>query len=190
MKYQFSVGKGLRNNTPENKECESFEDLFKVVVNLSHKNKNPIKGGSQKDNDSIKKEGYWIGAPFSGRRAKHNALARQFVILDVDRCPKENRSQVKDYCKRWKSFVYSSFSSTDENPKFRIVVDASRSILPEEMETVTRYCNFSCLTLRERRVQTALRSIERLTQLIQKLEGLLRCYSRLTLVLESRVVSS
>ena len=139
MKYQFSVGKGLRNNTPENKECESFEDLFKMVVNLSHKNKNPIKGGSQKDNDSIKKEGYWIGAPFSGRRAKHNALARQFVILDVDRCPKENRSQVKDYCKRWKSFVYSSFSSTDENPKFRIVVDASRSILPEEMETVTRY---------------------------------------------------
>lgn len=142
--YAVSIGQGaLQSRGLERRELSSFQELFKLVCGeLSQNTANPLKGESIKSdaNTARKKNGAWFATPYKGdKRAKANCEPRRFVVLDVDECAKEYRPQIAQFCERWKCFIYESFSSSISAPRFRLVFDASRSILPEEMEAVTRF---------------------------------------------------
>lgn len=139
--YVFSTGRGLTSVEARTVTVDSFEALFsEVVEKLGQKNASPQKGASAEENRKIKNRGFWFACAFSGeKRKKENALARAFVILDIDKCEKQHLSKVSEFCHKWNCFTYESFSSTESAPRFRIVFNASRPILSDELSTVTRF---------------------------------------------------
>lgn len=142
--YLFSAGKGAKQSTRiKQREAESFEAFSRVVCGeLAQKNREPLAEHSlhASENTALKNASMWFAAGYqNGRRTKALTLPRRFVVLDIDKCSKENRSRVFTFCERYKSFIYPSFSSTNEAPRLRVVFDASRPILPEEQQSVTDY---------------------------------------------------
>lgn len=140
-RYKFSVGQGVKDNAPKLFVTDTFEGMCDVILkDYPARMLDPIEGADGAENKRRKEQGYWFACPYAdNKRSKKNALPRSFIIIDVDSCAKENLPRAKSFCERFKCFLYASFSSTDEAPRFRIVFDASRDILPEEMPAVTRY---------------------------------------------------
>lgn len=92
---------------------------------------------AQKDN-AKDHGGFVAGALKEGRRKIDTVVLRSMVALDGDRINKaflENYESIAPYT----SVLYSTHSSTDENPRVRLIFPLTRDVTPEEFVAVSRY---------------------------------------------------
>lgn len=119
----------------------SFDDLkkrLKVTIRTIETVEEYAKMNKvQKDN--AKDHGGFVGGILKGGRRKIDAVeSRSMLSLDGDRITTdflENYESIFPYT----SVLYTTHSSTTENPRVRIVIPLMRDIFPEEFVAVSRY---------------------------------------------------
>ena len=89
--------------------------------------------------DAAKDHGGFVGGALKGGRRKTDTVElRSMIALDGDRIEKEfldNYEMVTPYT----SVLYTTHSSTPENPRVRIIFPLARDVTPEEFVAVSRY---------------------------------------------------
>lgn len=84
-------------------------------------------------NPADKKEsGNYLFGELSGmRRGRHTIVSRSALTLDAD-TPETTLPELVELVLGSASVVHTTFSSTPENPRYRVVVPLSRPVLPDE----------------------------------------------------------
>ena len=94
---------------------------------------------SKAQKDNAKDHGGFVAGALKGGRRKIDAVElRSMVALDGDRIDKtflENYETSTPYT----SVLYTTHSSTDENPRVRLIFPLTRDVTPEEFVAVSRY---------------------------------------------------
>lgn len=89
--------------------------------------------------DAAKDHGGFVGGVLKGGRRKVDSVElRSMIALDgdhIDRDFLENFKEITPFT----SVIYSTHSSTEENPRVRIIFPMTRDISPEEFVAVSRY---------------------------------------------------
>ena len=89
--------------------------------------------------DSVKDHGGFVaGALKSGRRKIDTVEFRSMVALDGDRIDKEFLDSYEEKTP-YTSVLYTTHSSTDAEPRVRLVYPLTRDVTPEEFVAVSRY---------------------------------------------------
>ena len=89
--------------------------------------------------DAAKDHGGFVGGILKGGRRKIETVAsRSMIALDGDRITKEFLDSFETVTP-FTSCLYSTHSSTAENPRVRIVYPLTRDVTPEEFVAVARY---------------------------------------------------
>lgn len=94
---------------------------------------------SKAQRDAAKDHGGFVaGALKGGRRKVETVERRSMITLDGDRITKEF---LDDYENRiaYTSALYTTHSSTEENPRVRIIIPMTRDVTPEEFVAISRY---------------------------------------------------
>lgn len=119
----------------------SFDELkerLKVTIRTTESAEEYTKfSKAQKDN--AKDHGGFVAGALKGGRRKIDAVElRSMVALDGDRIDKtflENYETSTPYT----SVLYTTHSSTEENPRVRLIFPLTRDVTPEEFVAVSRY---------------------------------------------------
>ena len=119
----------------------SFDELkerLKVTIRTTESVEEYAKfSKAQKDN--AKDHGGFVAGALKGGRRKIDAVElRSMVALDGDRIDKtflENYETSTPYT----SVLYTTHSSTEENPRVRLIFPLTRDVTPEEFVAVSRY---------------------------------------------------
>jgi len=119
----------------------SFDELkerLKVTIRTTESAEEYAKF-SKAQRDNVKDHGGFVaGALKGGRRKIDTVELRSMVALDGDRIDKaflENYETSTPYT----SVLYTTHSSTDENPRVRLIFPLTRDVTPEEFVAVSRY---------------------------------------------------
>lgn len=89
--------------------------------------------------DQAKDHGGFVGGSLIGGRRKVDTVAcRSMISLDGDRIIPEFLDSFED-AMPFAAFLYTTHSSTPENPRVRIIVPLTRDVTPEEFVAVSRY---------------------------------------------------
>lgn len=94
---------------------------------------------SKAQRDAAKDHGGFVGGVLKGGRRKVDTVElRSMVALDGDRIDKSFLGNYESICP-YTSVLYTTHSSTDENPRVRLVFPLTRDVTPEEFVAVSRY---------------------------------------------------
>lgn len=89
--------------------------------------------------DQAKDHGGFVAGVLKGGRRKIDTVeSRSMLSLDGDRITKEFLETYEEICP-YTSVLYTTHSSTDENPRVRLVIPLTRDVAPEEFVAVSRY---------------------------------------------------
>lgn len=92
---------------------------------------------SQRDN--AKDHGGFVGGVLKDGRRKIDTVAqRSMIALDGDRIDKKFLEGYEDFCP-YTSVLYTTHSSTEENPRVRLIFPLTRDVSPDEFVAVSRY---------------------------------------------------
>ena len=89
--------------------------------------------------DAVKDHGGFVGGHLKGGRRKVDTVElRSMIALDGDRI---NRNFLESYetLVSYASVLYTTHSSTDENPRVRLIFPLTKDITSEEFVAVSRY---------------------------------------------------
>lgn len=119
----------------------SFDELkerLKVTIRTTESAEEYAKF-SKAQRDNVKDHGGFVaGALKGGRRKIDTVELRSMIALDGDRIDKaflENYETNAPYT----SAIYTTHSSTEENPRIRLIFPLTRDVTPEEFVAVSRY---------------------------------------------------
>ena len=132
-------GEDGRNATVTNEEASSFEAFYRRILGLAERFAPPSAGLTKAEINKRKGAAPNFCRPMkNSHREGRAAEAARFIALDIDEglTPKA-KPQVVEACGLLSAFVYETASSTEENPRLRIVAEATRDILPEEVGAAT-----------------------------------------------------
>ena len=91
------------------------------------------------DRDSAKDHGgFVLGSLIGGRRKKDTVASRSGLCYDGDHIKREFLDNFEDACP-YNAVLYSTHSYTEEEPRVRIAIPATRDMAPEEFVAVSRY---------------------------------------------------
>ena len=94
---------------------------------------------SKAQRDAAKDHGGFVGGVLKGGRRKVDTVEfRSMVALDGDRIDKQFLESYENICP-YTSALYTTHSSTEDNPRVRIVFPLTRDVTPEEFVAVSRY---------------------------------------------------
>ena len=137
MEIIFSRGKDRFDNKPEQRSCNSFDDFEQAVISDLSPEKglaficSPIQSGVHYD-----KPKKYPGV--NTWRLKDNALPRQFIAFDFDGFSSpETFDAVRVFMQRYRGFCYTTASHTEEKPRARVILLASRPMSRDECENVS-----------------------------------------------------
>lgn len=89
--------------------------------------------------DAAKDHGGFVGGVLKGGRRKVDAVElRSMVALDGDRIDRQFLDSYETVCP-YTSALYTTHSSTEDNPRVRLVFPLTRDVTPEEFVAVSRY---------------------------------------------------
>ena len=89
--------------------------------------------------DAAKDHGGFVGGVLKGGRRTIDAVElRSMIALDGDRITKEFLNGYESVCP-YASALYTTHSSTEENPRVRLIFPLTRDVTPEEFVAVSRY---------------------------------------------------
>ncbi|NCB42169.1 MAG: hypothetical protein EOM59_06075 [Clostridia bacterium] len=117
---------------------DKLKERLKVTIRTTESAEEYAKfSKAQKDN--AKDHGGFVAGALKGGRRKIDAVElRSMVALDGDRIDKtflENYEKSTPYT----SVLYTTHSSTEENPRVRLIFPLTRDVTPEEFVAVSRY---------------------------------------------------
>lgn len=119
----------------------SFDELkerLKVTIRTTESAEEYAKFSKAQKDNAKDHGGFVAGALKGGRRKIDTVELRSMVALDGDRIDKtflENYETSAPYA----SVLYTTHSSTDENPRVRLIFPLTRDVTPEEFVAVSRY---------------------------------------------------
>ncbi len=119
----------------------SFDELkerLKVTIRTTESAEEYAKFSKAQKDNAKDHGGFVAGALKGGRRKIDTVELRSMVALDGDRIDKtflENYETSAPYT----SVLYTTHSSTDENPRVRLIFPLTRDVTPEEFVAVSRY---------------------------------------------------
>ncbi len=94
---------------------------------------------SRAQRDAAKDHGGFVAGVLKGGRRKIDTVeVRSMLALDGDRIDRAFLDNYESICP-YTSALYTTHSSTDENPRVRLVVPLTRDVTPEEFVAVSRY---------------------------------------------------
>ena len=94
---------------------------------------------SRAQRDAAKDHGGFVaGVLKDGRRKIDTVEVRSMLALDGDRIDRTFLDNYESICP-YTSALYTTHSSTDENPRVRLVIPLTRDVTPEEFVAVSRY---------------------------------------------------
>ena len=94
---------------------------------------------SRAQRDAAKDHGGFVAGVLKGGRRKIDTVeVRSMLALDGDRIDITFLDNYESICP-YTSALYTTHSSTDENPRVRLVVPLTRDVTPEEFVAVSRY---------------------------------------------------
>ena len=89
--------------------------------------------------DAAKDHGGFVGGVLKGGRRKVDTVElRSMVALDGDRIDRQFLESYETVCP-YTSALYTTHSSTEDNPRVRLVFPLTRDVTPEEFVAVSRY---------------------------------------------------
>ena len=93
----------------------------------------------KKERDLAKDHGGFVGGQLKeGRRQIDKVLSRSMITLDGDKATKEFVDLFEERM-HYAAILYSTHSSTIEEPRVRVIVPLTRDVSPEEFIAVSRY---------------------------------------------------
>ena len=94
---------------------------------------------SRAQRDTVKDHGGFVAGVLKGGRRKADTVeSRSMVALDGDRINANFLESYEALCS-YTSVLYTTHSSTEENPRVRLVFPLTRDVTPEEFVAVSRY---------------------------------------------------
>ena len=117
---------------------DELKERLKVTIRTSESAEEYAKFNKAK-RDSVKDHGGFVAGALKGGRRKIDTVEyRSMVALDGDRIDK---AFLDDYENRapYTSALYTTHSSTDADPRVRLVYPLTRDVTPEEFVAVSRY---------------------------------------------------
>lgn len=118
-----------------------FDDLkerLKVTIRTPE-SAEEYKKMNKAQRDAAKDHGGFVGGVLKGGRRKIDTVElRSMIALDGDRIDKEFLDSYEDKVS-FASALYTTHSSTEEEPRVRIVIPATRDMSPDEFVAVSRY---------------------------------------------------
>lgn len=117
---------------------EELKERLKVTIRTPESVEEYAKFNKSK-RDTVKDHGGFVAGALKGGRRKIDTVEfRSMVALDGDRIDKtflENYESIAPYT----SLLYTTHSSTEENPRVRLLYPLTRDVTPEEFVAVSRY---------------------------------------------------
>ncbi|MBQ2726097.1 MAG: hypothetical protein IJF78_10355 [Clostridia bacterium] len=118
-----------------------FDDLkerLKVTIRTTESAEEYAKM-NKAQRDAAKDHGGFVAGVLEGGRRKVDTVgSRSMLSLDGDRITAEFLEHYEQLCP-YTSVLYTTHSSTDENPRVRLVLPMTRDVTPEEFVAVSRY---------------------------------------------------
>ena len=94
---------------------------------------------SRAQRDAAKDHGGFVAGVLKGGRRKIDTVeVRSMLALDGDRIDRAFLDNYESICP-YTSALYTTHSSTEENPRVRLVIPLTRDVTPEEFVAVSRY---------------------------------------------------
>ncbi len=94
---------------------------------------------SRAQRDAAKDHGGFVAGVLKGGRRKIDTVeVRSMLALDGDRIDRAFLDNYESIC-LYTSVLYTTHSSTNENPRVRLVIPLTRDVTPEEFVAVSRY---------------------------------------------------
>ena len=136
----IAYGKNRQAKTWVNKtvKYDDLKERLKVTIRTSESAEEYAKMGKAQKDAAKDHGGFVAGGLKGGRRKIETVASRSMIALDGDRITKEfldNFETVTPYT----SCLYTTHSSTKEEPRARMVFPLTRDITPEEFVAVARY---------------------------------------------------
>ena len=118
-----------------------FDDLkerLKVTIRTTESAEEYAKM-NKAQRDAAKDHGGFVGGVLKGGRRTIDAVElRSMIALDGDRITKEFLDSYESVCP-YNSVLYTTHSSTEEDPRVRLIFPLTRDVTPEEFVAVSRY---------------------------------------------------
>ncbi len=118
-----------------------FDDLkerLKVTIRTTESAEEYVKMNKAQRDTAKDHGGFVAGVLEGGRRKVDTVGSRSMLSLDGDRITAEFLEHYEQLCP-YTSVLYTTHSSTDENPRVRLVLPLTRDVTPEEFVAVSRY---------------------------------------------------
>ena len=118
-----------------------FEDLkerLKVTIRTPESAEEYARMKKNKRDDTKDHGGFVGGVLIGGRRKTGNVASRSMLSLDGDHIDREFLENYEDIVP-YASAMYTTHSSTPEEPRVRLVFPLTRDVAPEEFVAVSRY---------------------------------------------------
>lgn len=117
---------------------EELKNRLKVTIRTPESAEEYAKLSKTKRDEAKDHGGFVAGALKGGRRKIDTVEIRSMLALDDDRIDKEFLEHYEENAP-YTSFLYTTHSSTEENPRVRLVYPLTRDVSAEEFVAVSRY---------------------------------------------------
>ncbi len=137
---EIAYGNNRQAKTWVNKTIQ-FDDLkerLKTTIRTTESAEEYAKM-SRAQRDAAKDHGGFVAGVLKGGRRKIDTVeVRSMLALDGDRIDRAFLDNYESICP-YTSVLYTTHSSTDDNPRVRLVIPLTRDVTPEEFVAVSRY---------------------------------------------------
>ena len=117
---------------------DNLKERLKVTIRTTESAEEYAKM-SRAQRDAAKDHGGFVAGVLKGGRRKVDTVeSRSMVALDGDRIDAAFLDSYESLCP-YASALYTTHSSTEENPRVRLVFPLTRDVTPEEFVAVSRY---------------------------------------------------
>lgn len=135
MVYDIALG-NTRKDVNTKKEQWEWSELVKRLkkVEVCEHTADQYRAMTKPQRIEVKDVGFFIG----GAAQKRKVLFRQLLSLDIDDVTEETMVTVRDWLKGKTYIMHSTHSSTEDNPRYRVVVPFNRVVQADEYGAVMR----------------------------------------------------
>ena len=117
---------------------DELKDRLKTPIRTTESAEEYAKFSKSQKDDAKDHGGFVAGVLKGGRRKIDTVELRSMIALDGDRIDKEFLENYESNA-QYTSVLYSTHSSTEENPRVRIILPLTRDVTSEEFVAVSRY---------------------------------------------------
>ncbi|ASD51081.1 hypothetical protein FPT19_00970 [Erysipelothrix rhusiopathiae] len=139
-KLAIAYGNSRQAKKWVNKEItfDELKDRLKTPIRTTESAEEYAKFSKSQKDDAKDHGGFVAGVLKGGRRKIDTVELRSMIALDGDRIDKEFLENYESNA-QYTSVLYSTHSSTEENPRVRIILPLTRDVTSEEFVAVSRF---------------------------------------------------